>query len=68
MLEYNERFDEYGLIIHDGGSSALLIQFCPWCGTKLPESKRNLSNLAFIGKGANYSLRHAPGIKEKHHG
>jgi hypothetical protein len=42
VVEYNEKFDEYGLIIHDGGSSMFIIQFCPWCGTKLPESKRAL--------------------------
>jgi hypothetical protein len=26
---------EYGLIIHDGGSSTIRIAFCPWCGAKL---------------------------------
>ena len=31
---------EYKLIIHDGGSSGMLIQFCPWCGTRLPASRR----------------------------
>ena len=31
----------YGLIIHDGGTSAVTIQFCPWCGSKLPASKRD---------------------------
>jgi hypothetical protein len=25
----------YGLIVHDGGSSAVRIAFCPWCGTQL---------------------------------
>jgi hypothetical protein len=34
-------FDEYGIFIHDGGSSLTLINFCPWCGSKLPESKRD---------------------------
>lgn len=23
-----------GLYIHDGGSSFILINYCPWCGTK----------------------------------
>jgi hypothetical protein len=27
----------YGLIVHDGGSSTVEIEFCPWCGSKLPE-------------------------------
>jgi len=26
---------EYGLRIHDGGSSFVEIQFCPWCGASL---------------------------------
>ncbi|WP_412762571.1 DUF6980 family protein [Priestia aryabhattai] len=26
---------EYGLIIHDGGSSIIGISFCLWCGKKL---------------------------------
>jgi hypothetical protein len=42
LIYYNERFDEYGLIIHDGGNSSLQIDYCPWCGTKLPSSKRDL--------------------------
>lgn len=28
----------YGIIIHDGGSSTIIINFCPWCGAKLPEA------------------------------
>jgi hypothetical protein len=27
----------YGLIVHDGGSSFIRINFCPWCGARLPE-------------------------------
>lgn len=27
----------YGIIVHDGGTSAVVIGFCPWCGTALPE-------------------------------
>jgi hypothetical protein len=40
LIYYSQKFDEYGLIIHDGGSSFIKIEFCPFCGTKLPESKR----------------------------
>jgi hypothetical protein len=40
LIYYSQKFDEYGLIIHDGGSSFISINFCPFCGTKLPESKR----------------------------
>ena len=41
LLDYNSKFDEYGIIIHDGGSAVSSISFCPYCGTKLPESKRD---------------------------
>ncbi len=40
LIFYSQKFDEYGLIIHDGGSSFIKIAFCPFCGTKLPESKK----------------------------
>nr|WP_315363600.1 hypothetical protein [Cytobacillus firmus] len=42
LIDYSEKFDEYGLIIHDGGASSISIYYCPWCGNKLPESKRDL--------------------------
>lgn len=42
LITYDRKFDEYGLIIHDGGSSSLEITYCPWCGSKLPDSKRGL--------------------------
>jgi hypothetical protein len=38
---YNEVMHEYGLIIHDGSASYLLIDRCPWCGTRLPVSLRD---------------------------
>ena len=41
LISYSECFDEYGLIIHDGGSSVINISYCPWCGKKLPDSKRD---------------------------
>ena len=41
LVSYDARFDEYGLRIHDGGSSSLAIKHCPWCGIRLPESRRD---------------------------
>lgn len=41
LIYYNEKFDEFGIIIHDGGESYVNINFCPWCGERLPESKRD---------------------------
>ncbi|MCB1494678.1 MAG: hypothetical protein KDJ86_02740 [Bauldia sp.] len=40
LIAYSDTFCEYGLIIHDGGPSYLVISACPFCGTKLPESGR----------------------------
>ena len=42
LIFYSLIYDEYGIIVHDGGASFREIHFCPWCGTKLPESKRDL--------------------------
>ena len=33
LVSYSDVFDEYGLIIHDGGNTSVLISHCPWCGT-----------------------------------
>ena len=35
------RFQEYGLVIYDGGGSFMQIAFCPWCGRRLPDSQRD---------------------------
>lgn len=41
LIKYIPKYNEYGLIIHDGGTSMVRISFCPWCGTKLPDSQRD---------------------------
>lgn len=41
LIYYSPRFDEYGILVHDGGSSMVGIQYCPWCGTRLPASQRD---------------------------
>lgn len=41
VIVYSSRFDEYGLVIHDGGCSSYTISYCPFCGEKLPASKRD---------------------------
>jgi hypothetical protein len=33
VIRYGAR--DYGLPIHDGGSSYIAIRFCPWCGSRL---------------------------------
>lgn len=37
---YWPEFREYLIPIPDGGSSGLVLTFCPWCGETLPRSKR----------------------------
>lgn len=37
LIDYWPDRRTYGLIIHDGGRSVIVISYCPWCGTKLPE-------------------------------
>jgi hypothetical protein len=42
LIAYVEAYDEYGIPIRDGSESYWKIDNCPWCGTQLPESKRDL--------------------------
>ncbi|HWO76545.1 MAG TPA: hypothetical protein VNM69_11720 [Bacillus sp. (in: firmicutes)] len=35
LIIFNEKANDYSLIIHDGGSSSIGISFCPWCNTNL---------------------------------
>ncbi|MES2095682.1 MAG: hypothetical protein V4459_02890 [Pseudomonadota bacterium] len=38
LVDFSEKQNQYGLMIrNDGGGGMIVIQFCPWCGTKLPE-------------------------------
>jgi hypothetical protein len=40
-LIYTPKFREYGIQIFDGGSSFMVIRYCPWCGMELPTSLRD---------------------------
>lgn len=40
LIYYSDVFDEYGINCVEDGSSYVLIEYCPWCGRKLPFSKR----------------------------
>jgi len=44
LLCYMARFDEYGIMEHGETNAgvSVRIEFCPFCGAKLPESKRDL--------------------------
>lgn len=30
-----------GIIIHDDGTSMMVINYCPWCGSKINKRKKN---------------------------
>ena len=38
LVHFSPHRREYGLIVHDGGSSTVRISHCPWCGARLPDS------------------------------
>jgi hypothetical protein len=33
LIYYSEEHGRYGIIVHDGGTSFVTLNFCPWCGT-----------------------------------
>lgn len=33
FVSYSEH--GFGLIVHDGGTSSIKINYCPWCGTQI---------------------------------
>ena len=35
LIAYNEAFNQFALIVHDGGRDVVLIRHCPWCGERL---------------------------------
>jgi len=35
LIYHDSNQNEFGVIIHDGGSSFTRIEYCPWCGSKL---------------------------------
>jgi hypothetical protein len=36
IILFSAAKNQYGLIIHDGGTSSVTIEYCPWCGKKIP--------------------------------
>jgi hypothetical protein len=41
LIAYLSKFNEYGIRIHNGGSSWAVISYCPWCCIQLPASRRD---------------------------
>ncbi len=42
VIMWISSWDEYRIEISRMGNSSTVIYYCPWCGTKLPESKSDL--------------------------
>ena len=42
IIYYAPQYDEYGIVIHVYGKSYIKMIYCPWCGKKLPDSKKDL--------------------------
>ena len=40
-IVYVPKYREFGIRILDGGTSYIVLVFCPWCGKRLPESLRD---------------------------
>lgn len=51
LISYIPMFDEYGIIVHNGGPVSSLIQYCPWCGQRLPDSRRDAWFEEIRGRG-----------------
>ncbi len=42
VFVYIEEFREFGIPVCDGGSSFIVVKYCPWCGAKFPKPLRDL--------------------------
>lgn len=40
-IRYIKKYREFGILILDGGTSMMIIKYCPYCGEKLPEQLRD---------------------------
>ena len=39
-IVFVDKFREFGISVLNGGTGYILIEYCPWCGKKLPSSLR----------------------------
>jgi hypothetical protein len=40
IIYSSKKNKEFGIIIHDGGTSFIKIKFCPWCGKKIKKKSK----------------------------
>jgi hypothetical protein len=60
------RSRKFGIRIHDGGSSVILIKFCPWCGTRLGRKRADgASKRKVVAKPENKRSKRRKGRKLK---
>ncbi len=62
-IMYEEKYDEYSIKCFEDDFSQLTLFFCPWCGKKLPDSKRDLwfSELEQLGFSDPLFFENIPG-------
>ena len=53
---YSKRFNEYMISLSDDNASGICLIYCPWCGRKLPESKRERWFEKLEQMGVEFSL------------
>lgn len=35
LIVHSQKSGEFGIRVHDGGTSSISIHYCPWCGARL---------------------------------
>ena len=43
LIYHDKKNNDVGIIIHDGGSSYIQINYCPWCGKELGNKREGRS-------------------------
>jgi hypothetical protein len=61
LIGYFRSTGDYGIRIHDGGSSMIVIDFCPWCRARLRPKDRH----ALVRSGRLTTEALAPGLKPR---
>jgi hypothetical protein len=57
---YIARYREYGTLLNNG-SAYMVLEFCPWCGTRFPETLRSQWMSAVLQYGCRPDSEHIPG-------
>ncbi|MFV0296486.1 MAG: DUF6980 family protein [Hyphomicrobiaceae bacterium] len=54
LLCFNDLFEEYGIIIHDGSGTYSCVTHCPWCGATVPPSRRDANFACLDAAGMDF--------------